>query len=198
VQLNYGRQTVIVGVVLAGGLSTRMGKDKAQLRCSDSGLTLLQRAERLLAHISPDPVLLSSNLSSTGIKDVFPQCGPLSGIHASSIAIREQFPEATDAVFIPVDMPFLNEDNITHLIECGRQQQRPCCYKNCYLPLYLPLNADVFEYLHNTLLSKGNYSLRQMMESLNGLQVTPNDRQNLININKPHEWQEFELNGLHN
>ena len=189
---------MIVGVVLAGGLSTRMGKDKAQLYCTESGLTLLQHAERLLALIAPGRVLLSSNQDPTGIKDVFPQCGPLSGIHASSITIMERFPEATEAVFIPVDMPFLNEDNVNHLIQRGRQQQRACCYENCYLPLYLPINAHVVEYLHNTLLSRSNYSLHKMMESLNGLQVTADDRRNLVNINKPHEWQEFELNGQHN
>jgi molybdopterin-guanine dinucleotide biosynthesis protein A len=188
---------VIVGVVLAGGLSTRMGKDKAQLCCSESGLTLLQHAERLLAVISPGRVLLSSNQSATGIKDFFPQCGPLSGIHASSIAIMERFPEATEAVFIPVDMPNLNKDNVHHLIESGRQQQRACCYENCYLPLYLPINSHVVESLHNTLVSRTNYSLRKMMESLNGLQVTADDKRNLININKPHEWQEFETNGQH-
>jgi molybdopterin-guanine dinucleotide biosynthesis protein A len=175
-----------------------MGKDKAQLCSADKGLTLQQHAERLLTRISPGRVLLSSNQSPLGIKDVFPQSGPLSGIHATSIAIMTQFPEATGAVFIPVDMPALNEDNIRHLIQCGRQQQRPCCYKNCYLPLYLPINTGVIEYLHSALLAANDFSLRQMMESLNGLQVTAGDRGNLININNPDEWQNFLLNGQHN
>jgi molybdopterin-guanine dinucleotide biosynthesis protein A len=197
VQLYQGNQTVIAGVVLAGGLSSRMGKDKAQLYCSKSGLTLLQRAEQLLARLSPAHVLLSSNQSPTGIKDIFPQCGPMSGIHASCIEITERFPEVTEALFMPIDMPYLKVDDLSLLIKVGREEQRPCCYTNCYLPLYLPINAQSVDYLHNTLLSKMNYSIKKMMESLNGLQITPNKSQHLININEPHEWLDFELNAQH-
>ena len=185
---------MIVAVVLAGGLSSRMGRDKAQLYCSKSNLTLLQSAEQLAALLSPAQVLLSSNQHSSGIKDVFPQCGPLSGIHASCIEIRKQYPEVDEVLFIPIDMPYLEVDDLSLLINAGQQAQRPCCYTRCYLPLYLPINTPTLEYLHNTLLSKGNYSLKKMLERLNGLQVKANKSQHLININEPHEWQDFELN----
>ena len=189
---------MIIGVVLAGGLSSRMGKDKAQLYCSNSSLTLLQRAEQLLTRLSPVQVLLSSNQSPTGIKDIFPQCGPISGIHASCTEILERFPDVTEALFIPIDMPYLSTDDLSYLIHAGQQQKRPCCYTNCYLPLYLPINTQSVDYLHNTLLVKGDYSLKKMLESLNGLQITPNKSQNLTNINEPHEWLDFELNAQHN
>ena len=76
----------VAGVVLAGGESLRMGRDKALMLIR--GQTLVERlADRLrevtdLVYISANEPLRYSFLGLPVIPDLFPGTGPLAGIHA--------------------------------------------------------------------------------------------------------------------
>ena len=82
-----GRHPDVTGVVLAGGASRRMGRDKALMLVQ--GQTLVERlAMRLceitdLAYISANEPLRYSFLGLPVIPDLFPGHGPLAGIHAA-------------------------------------------------------------------------------------------------------------------
>ena len=93
----------IGAVILAGGKSRRMGKDKASL--SYEGQRFIMRiAEELECF---DEIILSANDSSlyedsdlTIVKDIYPDCGPLGGLHAALCSCK------SDALFcIPCDVP---------------------------------------------------------------------------------------------
>ena len=102
----------LVGVILAGGSSTRMGRDKLLLPIG--GRTMLAHAiERLTPQV--DRVVLSANgdparLSSFGfpiIADAIPGGrGPLAGIHAAMLWSKASLPRAKLLVSVPTDAPF--------------------------------------------------------------------------------------------
>jgi len=105
----------ITAFVLAGGESTRMGRDKAFLRLG--GQTLLARALALAHRIAPRAAVLGARdkYAATGewiIEDEFSYCGPLAGIHAALGASE------TDLnLILSVDMPFVPWEFFAYLLE---------------------------------------------------------------------------------
>jgi molybdopterin-guanine dinucleotide biosynthesis protein A len=90
------------GFVLAGGLSSRMGSDKALLEID--GRPLIAHALDLLRAVTPAPRLCGSRSDLAPFADVipdnFPSSGPLGGIEAALSA------STTDLnLFLPVDLP---------------------------------------------------------------------------------------------
>jgi molybdopterin-guanine dinucleotide biosynthesis protein A len=101
----------ITAYVLAGGRSTRMGRDKAMLPLA--GRTLLARAVATLRTVATEVVLLGDRVdrpdlqgADRAIPDLHPGCGPVGGMET---ALRDlaHHPTAEWACFLPVDMPFL-------------------------------------------------------------------------------------------
>ena len=106
--------------VLAGGQSTRMGRDKALLLLG--GQTLLERALALAHRVAPRVAVLGprEKYAATGeriIEDEFSDCGPLAGIHAALGASE------TDLnLILSVDMPFVPLKFFTYLLERARSR----------------------------------------------------------------------------
>jgi len=72
--------------ILAGGLSMRMGTDKALLQMD--GITLLERAIGKTHAITDTVKVVGSRerynaFGAAIVEDEFDQCGPLAGIHAA-------------------------------------------------------------------------------------------------------------------
>jgi molybdopterin-guanine dinucleotide biosynthesis protein A len=103
--------------VLAGGRSTRMGSDKAFLEFE--GQTLLERMLALGQAVSSDVRIVGSARKFAGfgsvVEDLFPDCGPLGGIHA---ALRSS--SADWNLILAVDMPFLEIRFLEFLMERAR------------------------------------------------------------------------------
>jgi molybdenum cofactor guanylyltransferase len=136
----------ITGFVLAGGKSTRMGRDKAGL--SFDGRTLLEtalEAARAVADkvfILGDPELYGAYAAT--IADVFPGCGPLGGIHAALQQTTTEF-----NLMIAVDTPFLSGSLLRYLVERALEARaivaapkinaypQPLCavYSRAFLPI---------------------------------------------------------------
>jgi molybdenum cofactor guanylyltransferase len=99
------RADEITGVVLAGGKSTRMGQDKALLMLN--GKHFIRHVAEVLQAVFPE-VIVSSNtavydfLALPVARDVYPECGPLGGIHAALGSVK------TPYIFTaPCDTPLL-------------------------------------------------------------------------------------------
>lgn len=92
------------GAVLAGGKSSRMGRDKALVQLG--GVTLIERAVETLRQVCTEVVILASNpaLEIYGplMPDLHPDCGPLGGIEAALAHSRFDW-----NLLLPVDMPFV-------------------------------------------------------------------------------------------
>ncbi len=90
--------------LLAGGQSSRMGRDKAQL--AFRGRSLLEHAllKLLEAGFAPQIAGLRAG-THPYLPDNFPDAGPLGGIEAALSSLGEEPPQPV--LFFPVDLPLL-------------------------------------------------------------------------------------------
>lgn len=103
----------VTAFVLAGGKSSRMGSDKAFL--SFGGETLLQRALNVAGKVAGEVRIVgdAGKFASFGpvVEDVFPQRGPLGGIHAALAS------STTDLnLALAVDLPFVTQGLLQYLV----------------------------------------------------------------------------------
>ncbi|MFC2172271.1 molybdenum cofactor guanylyltransferase [Acidobacteriota bacterium] len=96
----------ITGVVLAGGNSRRMGRDKSRLELA--GKSMLKHMIDLLISVTPRVVIAAGKQRGdepAGIRvveDRYPGCGPLAGVHA---ALNETAAERI--LVVTCDLPFM-------------------------------------------------------------------------------------------
>jgi molybdopterin-guanine dinucleotide biosynthesis protein A len=183
------------GLILAGGLSSRMGTDKAQLH--RNGQTMLEYSQSLLESLGLE-VLISG--SEKGIPDLFPELGPLAGIYTAVKHCESENLDIDAMLIIPVDMPLLTHQLLQKLVRVGGAGVATC-YADCYLPLYLPVNNEVRSYLEQVFEERGDgkevsqtspkkspRSIKRMLATLNANELPVEDAQALSNVNTPDEW----------
>ncbi len=199
----------IKGVVLAGGESSRMGRDKAQLKRDHrdmfsytveqlsnmelNGIVLSRSSNQLknsaqttktgnvtqIVRLSPLPVI------EDVIEDNRPKLGPLGGIY--SVA---QLVKSAAILIVPIDMPMLSTDDLTRLALVGSQFHKPVYFENHYLPLYLPLNEQTRTYLEQVVSGKiKNRSVRGLCNHFGGIPLQAPNSERLHNTNTPQQWQ---------
>ena len=102
------------GYVLAGGKSSRMGRDKALLELA--GKPLVLHAVSKLRRVCMDVRVLSANVELISfapiVPDLHPGCGPLGGIEAALAHSAFDW-----NLLLPVDMPFLPSALLKHWID---------------------------------------------------------------------------------
>jgi molybdopterin-guanine dinucleotide biosynthesis protein A len=106
--------------VLAGGKSARMGTDKAFVIFQNE--SLLARSLKLARAVTNSVSIVGDRAkygSYAGVvEDVFPECGPLGGIHAALISSDKQL-----NLMLAVDLPFISSDLLHFLVAKARQQR---------------------------------------------------------------------------
>lgn len=182
----------VMGVVLAGGLSSRMGKDKALLKIASS--TMIKRTERLLRNTSVDKVVISRNDGNPShFSDIISGAGPLSGIH--SIATR--FPHY-NLLIQPVDLPLMDTKNLESLIACGREQSKNVRFNGSNLPLFVQNTPQFRQILDYTLKYTQSYSVARLCSHFLMLELRSSAGSKIFNTNTPEQWrfamQHFETN----
>ena len=109
--------TTVAAFVIAGGQSSRMGRDKAFLTLG--GSTLLERALAVARCVSPEVTIVGprEKFAAYGsvIEDVYGGQGPLAGIHA---ALSGSACELN--LIIGVDTPFLDPKFVHYLVQQAR------------------------------------------------------------------------------
>jgi molybdopterin-guanine dinucleotide biosynthesis protein A len=117
----------IGGYVLAGGKSSRMGRDKALLELA--GVPLVARAVKKLRQVCSEVHVLSDNPALAEfaplVRDLHPGCGPIGGMEAALAHSAFDW-----NLFLPVDMPFLPAEWMAEWVaDCclGPDCQRPDC-----------------------------------------------------------------------
>jgi molybdopterin-guanine dinucleotide biosynthesis protein A len=100
------RRADIVGAILAGGGSSRMGADKATMPVN--GIPMITHVAGTLSQVFAEVIVLAGRearypfLGLKHISDIFEECGPLGGIHAALVHA------SPNSVFIlACDMPFV-------------------------------------------------------------------------------------------
>jgi molybdenum cofactor guanylyltransferase len=115
-----GESSRVSGIILAGGQSRRMGRDKALI--DFQGQPIIVRVMAALCALTDDLVVVSNRSDVYGplgapwgarvVADYDPPCGPLGGIAAGLQAMDSEL-----AIVAACDMPFLNVALLRWLID---------------------------------------------------------------------------------
>ena len=110
---------LVNGYVLAGGGSTRFGRDKAMVEMD--GMPMLLRMRALLGEITNQVnVIAAPNkyaaLGISGIPDRWDGQGPLAGIITALLATEEGGEETQWNLILGCDMPFLTREWLAYLV----------------------------------------------------------------------------------
>lgn len=103
------------GILLAGGMSRRMGSDKGSLKLG--GRMLYRYALSALEKVCPE-ILISSSMDLPGtenyirVADAWEKCGPLGGIHA---CLKHSSTEKN--LVLAYDMPLVNSGLLGYLLD---------------------------------------------------------------------------------
>jgi molybdopterin-guanine dinucleotide biosynthesis protein A len=128
----------VTGFVLAGGKSTRMGRDKAFVEFN--GVTLLARALEVTRSITSDVRIVGAREKFAAfapvVEDVFRDRGPLGGIHAALQASSTEL-----NLMLAVDMPFVSVAFLQYLVNEARSAADAAVVVPCSDSRFQPLCA---------------------------------------------------------
>lgn len=173
----------ISAIILAGGKSSRMGYDKAFIKIG--GKAIIERTTETLKPLFDEIIIVAnepakySRFDLKVVKDIKPDCGPLSGIHSGLVNSDTQF-----NFVVACDMPFLNPSLIKFL--CLKIdgydgvvpiiKDKPQPLHAIYSKSLLPLLEDALEggdYALHTILNKANIKISELSDfkERDGLQL---------------------------
>lgn len=192
----------VTGILLAGGKSSRMGKDKALIKFGDE--TFISNSIKKLNKLFDEVIVVADNVKKYHIenvniiRDIYPGMGPMGGIHAALKAAKN------DWIFvIPCDMPlwepFLVEEILKHRLDYDivvpliNDHMEPlfALYKKTCIPgIEECLNNNIIKVLELYPLVKTNYldlekvynEVDQCTKSFFNIN-TPEDLYNMVKIN---------------
>lgn len=151
------------GLILAGGKSSRMGCNKAFLPLN--GKSLLQWQTDKFRKLGVKEILISGprNLEIDGtqtIPDIYPNCGPISGIHAGLAAAS-----CEHCLIISVDTPLIPVqvfENLCGVHETGVTILRHAGGEEPLVGIYDKTVAPILE----NMIHEGIYSVRKLKENV--------------------------------
>jgi molybdopterin-guanine dinucleotide biosynthesis protein A len=201
-----------LGVVLAGGLSSRMGKDKAKLQRNDTDM--LNFSKQLLINSGVKNIVVSGD--DYDVPDKVKQSGPVGGIYS----VLSKFPQAKSLLILPVDLPFMTTKILSDLRTKGELSQKATYFEDHNIPLFLP-NSTYIELFFSkiftrTVLSdsssvdalqtnkwlinsykssekinhKNGPSIKTLLQHIPNQAIRCNDSKALFNTNTPQQWQQ--------
>ena len=188
-------QRNVSGIVLAGGLSTRMGRDKASMPWGDR--TLLHTVLSKLAPVCSELIVISNiprkveEFPVSIIPDKYPQCGPLAGIHAGLLASRYDY-----SFVVACDMPYLDTCAAGFIIDAAAGYDAAIPFIDGY---YHPLHGVYKKSclpLIEKMLEQGNYKVLDFYDEINLRKITDTEiarfdgeLKTLLNINTPEQFK---------
>lgn len=188
-----------LGVVLAGGLSSRMGQDKAQLLRDNN--SMLEFSKQMLSDSGIHNIVVSGD--NYDVPDKIKQSGPIGGI----LSILSNFPQAKSLLILPVDLPFMTAKALIDLRIKGELSQKATYFEGHNIPLYLPNNAYVELFLAQAFARQANSlkansrlessrfsvkgpSIKALLKQVPHQTIQSSDKNTLFNSNTPAEWQQ--------
>jgi molybdopterin-guanine dinucleotide biosynthesis protein A len=185
----------LTAMLLVGGCSRRMGRDKSTLIID--GEPLWQRQLRVLRQVSPAALFVSARAKPLWcppeleiILDEPPSCGPLSGLAAGLSRLQ-----TSHLLVLAIDLPCVSASHLrklSSLVEPGKG--------------VIPMNQDYFEPLcaiypaeasplARQALSAGHLSIQHLAKALVSTSlgcayaVAPEERPLYLNLNTPTDLQ---------
>lgn len=203
-------------ILLAGGLSSRMGRDKALLQLPDTTDSASHDVNDLLQHmmhlaqlsgaqqvvVSRDPSLRgAAHADYQFVADQFPRLGPLAGLHACLPQCHYE-----RVLVLPVDMPLLSVGLLTNLASSTTSSY----FAGYEMPCLLYRSDALQHFLSEQLTSQtARRSVRSLLHWLDAEALpipshtipshnipsdtipSGNNEFTLMNTNSPSDWQMF-------
>src|SRR2546423_6966686 len=185
-------------VLLAGGESRRMGRDKATMKFE--GEPLWRRQMQLLRALDPQKLFVSARTKPEWLPDDArllvddpPSRGPISGLTKALTAMR-----TTHLIALAVDMPFMTVDELGRSLEFVTENRDfvPLIGKRAepLAAIYPALAADDFK----AALGGEDFSLQRLVVNLMvdqkvAVRPVPAEAVDFYrSVNAPRDWPEFD------
>ena len=186
-------------VILAGGKSRRMGRDKLELQLG--GSTLLKSAVERFAgefddvYVSVADISKYPDVTARRIADILPGAGPLSGLHAALSSIPG------DGVFlVAADLPYASAGAAKRIAElCGGKDASVIRLPDGKL-------EPLFAFYRTTLLGRcfdaiqsGDYRMTEILYNADTRFILPEElgalwnEKLIVNINRPEDFDKAML-----
>lgn len=187
----------LIGVVLAGGLSTRLGNDKTGIRLyGDSEPDMLTRSCQLLAQVT-DEVWISSRADKPRtneylwVRDEQQGLGPIGGVLSALRAAQGPI------VVLSCDLPFMNRAVLEQLVE-KRQERTTQTLMTTFLQAetgFIESLVAIYEFealaLFEQAVEQDIYKLSRVIDKSAQLHIPYSSRESLpfFNINYPADLE---------
>jgi molybdopterin-guanine dinucleotide biosynthesis protein A len=170
--------------ILAGGESSRMGRDKALLELG--GVPLILRTARLVESVAGTPTVIGNAeaYKSLGIRligDDWPGAGPLGGI---ATALRAS--DAPWSLVVACDLPYMTRDWLEYLIARAGASRADAV---------VAMNAQGAEPLCAIYHKRGEAAIRKALER-GTRKVKDGLKEIRVEAIAPGEWKAFDSEGL--
>ena len=170
----------ISAVILAGGLSTRMGRDKSRLRLGRLTLVGILRRTCVKARLRVRVIRT----------DAIPRCGPLGGILT---ALRRSRSDAL--LFLSCDMPFVSVALLNKLIQRARKSGRPTFLADSSgvgFP-FLLWRGQLVQV--EAQIQQCRFSLQELARAVRAVRSTPtrSEQHQRFNLNTPEDWEKAKI-----
>ena len=187
----------ITGIILAGGLSSRMGSDKGLVQLCRK--PLISYAVDALSGLCNEIIISSASeaynaMGFAVVKDEIPDIGPMGGIYS---ALRQS--KTPDNLVLSCDLPFVSNDLMNYILEQsdGFEVAVPCEGTEHYEPLCGYYNQSVLGIMSDYI-QKSNYKLPDLFRevAINRLQINGPfgfyHKNLFLNVNTKHDLKEAE------
>jgi molybdopterin-guanine dinucleotide biosynthesis protein A len=161
--------------ILAGGLSSRMGREKSRLHLA--GRTMLARVRAAVKPLGL-PVRVIR-------RDLVPRCGPIGGIYTALRTTR-----ANTVLFLPCDMPFLTTELLRFFVTALRSGDSAVFQQHGALAGFpCLLRREMALPIVERQIARNQFSLQSLAKTLRARLIRPNRDQarTLANVNTPME-----------
>lgn len=186
----------ITGIVLSGGKSSRMGREKGL--CTLNGKPLIEYAVEVLLEVC-DKVIISANsddyeyLELPVVKDIVIGVGPIGGLVSAL-----QFSKTEDNFVLSCDMPFVSKELVRYILSESKEYQAIIPINNGFTePLCAYYRKDVAK-IFEIAINQGVYKIQKVIRGadVNFLNIDAqkdfNGKLLFSNINTVEELRRFE------
>lgn len=143
------------GIILAGGLSSRMGQDKTMMSYDKE--TMIGHMIKEMRKVAEQIIIASNHTAkyripdTLEVPDIYPGMGPMAGMHAGLLAAQN-----SHAFIVAADMPLFKAELAQYLLDRStgydivvpmiKNRWEPLCAvysRNCIKPIADCLQADI-------------------------------------------------------
>jgi len=178
----------MIGFILAGGASRRMGRSKAFLDLG--GVTVIERVASLLKPLFAEVAISTNDPERYGhlglpvYRDLVSDCGPLGGIYTA----LKRSPNFAN-FFVPCDMPFVREDHIRRLMDVASGADVVLYRHEYFEPLLAIYTRNCLGAIEK-MLTEGVYSVLDLFPRVNVREVAfTEDRSVFLSVNTPEDYR---------